>query len=163
MKVELYCHPDNVQDWPENEGLYGQQPERLLVRVREAGVEYAVIDVSGLSREALEDIYTRLAVVPSVRKRYGIRRIFGTNKCPGAFFGKSVPALVVLENGRPEDVYPHEERGRIVTIKDYIDRLAAGDLARARRDLAKRMDALRARIGPIGVGVRDLIEDGRRR
>lgn len=165
MKIELYYDANNVQPRPENEGLYGQRMSRLLGRVKEAGVEYSVIDVSDLPREELEDVYTRVAVLPSVRKRYRIRHIFGTNKYPGSFFGKGVPALVVVENGRPQDVYPHEEAGgKIVTVKEYLEKLAkGGEGARAGRELAKRMDALRAKIGYVGVTARELIDEGRRR
>jgi hypothetical protein len=164
MKLELYYDPENVLAVPENEGVYAQDPERLMSAVREAGVEYRVIAPSSLSREQLDDVYNRFAVPPSVRKRYGIRRIFGTNKYPGSFFGKGVPALVVLENGRPQDVFPHEEGGKLVTIKDYLERLGhGGESVHDGRALADRMDALRARIGRVGVGVRELIDEGRRR
>jgi len=37
-----------------------------------------------------------------------------------------IAKLVVLENGRPQDVYPHEEGGTIVTIKEYLSKLAKG-------------------------------------
>lgn len=164
MKIELYYDPDDTEPRPENEGLYGQKPNRLLGQVKEAGVDYQVVDPSGLSREELEDAYIRLAVPPSVRKRYGIKRIFGTNKYPGSFFGRQVPALVVLENGRPQDVFPHEEGGKIVTIKDYLEKLGkGGEGARSGRALAKRMDALRAKIGYVGATARELIDEGRRR
>jgi hypothetical protein len=163
MKLELYFDPDQVLAVPENEGMYAQDPQRLLSAVREAGVEYRVVAPSSLSREELDDLYSRLAVPPSVRKRYSIKRIFGTNKYPGSFFGRGVPALVVLDDGRPQDVFPHEEGGKIVTIKDYLERLSKAGGAADRRALAERMDALRAKIGRVGVGVRELIDEGRRR
>jgi hypothetical protein len=162
-EIRLLYEPGNVEERPENEGIYEQQdPEKLLRRVKEAGVEYSVANVADLSREELEDLYTRLAVTPSVRKRYRVKRIFGTNKYPGSRFGKGVPALVVLEGGRPQDVYPHEEEGgRIVTIKEYLDSL--GKERRRGAALARRMDELRGRIGRVGVSTRDLINEGRRR
>ncbi|HEU4759279.1 MAG TPA: hypothetical protein VFT91_04780 [Dehalococcoidia bacterium] len=164
MEIKLYYDPSSVQPRPENEGLQDEGVERLLRRVREAGVAYSVVDVSDMGRDQLEDVYARQAVAPSVRQRYGIRRVFGTNKYPGAFFGKGVPALVVLEDGRPQDVYPHEgEGGGIVTIKDYVDKLAARGRAGGGRRLARRMDALRAKIGYVGASARELIDEGRRR
>lgn len=120
MRLELYYEPDNVLDCPENEGLYGADIRGIVKDIQETGAEYKVIDVAGLPRQEIEDLYTQLAVPPSVRERYSIRRIFGTNKYPGCFFGRGVPALVVLEDGRPRDVYPHEEAGKIVTIMDYF-------------------------------------------
>ena len=116
--------------------------------------------VEGLSQQEREEAYVSRAVRPSVSKRYRVRRVFGTNKYSGQYFGGAVPALVVLENGRPVDVYPHEEQdGTIVTIRDYLDRIGAGSDG---ADLARRMDALRARIGDVDISVRELIEDGRR-
>jgi len=159
-EIKLFYDPRDVERRPENEGLYGTDPGRLLSRVKEAGLSYDVIDVSAMRRDELEDMYSRLAVTPSVRKRYRVKRIFGTNKYPGCRFGKGVPALIVLEDGRPQDVYPHEEGGKIVTIKDYVDEL---ERSRRNTELVKRMDALRARIGKVGVSVRALVNEGRRR
>ena len=137
-------------------------------RLREAGVEYRVVDGGQLSHEEREAAYHNLAVRPSVRRRYRVRRVFGTNKYPGSFFGSGVPALVVIEDGRPVDVYPHEEQdGTIVTIDDYLRGLGGGDRADEAADagdraaLARRMDALRSSIGAVGVTARELIEDGR--
>ncbi len=146
-----------MRDAPENEGV-----ERAVRQIREAAIEYRVVDAGAMTREEAQSAYERLAVPPSVRRRYRVRRVFGTNKYTGGFFGKGVPALVVLENGRPQDVYPHEEQdGTIVTIKDYLDRLTRGEAGG--RELARRMDALRVRVGDVGVTARELIDEGRRR
>lgn len=143
------------------EGPPGKDADLVGRAIKEAGVEYRAVDVSELSREELEEAYARLAVTPSVRNGYRIKHIFGTNKYPGSKFGKDVPALVILENGKPQDVYPHEEGGRLVTIKDYVDGLRKRGTSGA--GLARRMDALSAKIGPVGVTASDLVEEGRRR
>ena len=160
-EFEVYYTAGEVEDGdPANAGLSAADLPRLERQVRETGVAYRVVE--GLTQQEREDAYVSRAVRPSVSKRYRVRRVFGTNKYSGQYFGGAVPALVVLENGRPVDVYPHEEQdGTIVTIRDYLDRIggsAGGDGA----DLARRMDALRARIGRVGVSARELIEDGRR-
>ena len=164
MEIRVYYDAGNVGERPENEGMSEKEAKQVLGRLGEAGVEYRIVDGSELSREEQEELYSRLAVTPSVRKRYRVRRIFGTNTQPGRYFGKEVPALVVLENGRAQDIYPHEEeRGKVVTIKDYIDRVTGRGAAAKGEDIARRLDELRVAIGAIGVTTSELVRDGRRR
>ncbi len=160
-EFEVYYTTGEVKDEePANAGLSAADLPRLERQVRETGVAYRVVE--GLTQQEREEAYVSRAVRPSVSKRYRVRRVFGTNKYSGQYFGGAVPALVVLENGRPVDVYPHEEQdGTIVTIRDYLDRIGGSDGGDG-ADLARRMDALRARIGRVGVSARELIEDGRR-
>ena len=167
MSIEFYYDPEGVLESPENEGMH-DGIERTIRRIKEAGVEYRLVNAAGLSREQREDAYGRLAVPPSVRKRYRVRRLFGSHKHSGGNFGRGVPALVVLEQGRPQDVYPHEEQdGTIVTVSDYLDSLErrgdGEDNGDRERVLATRMDSLRARIGVVNATARELIEEGRRR
>jgi len=162
-RYELYYDEDAVLDVPENEGLPESGVGPLVHRIRETGAAYEVVDVSEFSREQLEDAYVSRAVPPSVRRQYGVKRVFGTNKYAGSRFGRGVPALVVLDNGRPVDVYPHEEEGRIVTIADYMKRLGGTDRAARGAELARRMDAVRARFTGVGMTARELVEEGRRR
>ncbi len=161
MEYEVYYDPDEVLDAPANETLRREGTERVLRRLRDAGVEYRAVDVSEMSGDQLREAYDRLATPPSVWKRYRVRELFGTQKYPGAFFGKGVPALVVLENGRPVDVYPHVEGGKIVSITDFIERMAGGNATGA--ELAARMDALRAEIGRVDRTASEFVEGGRRR
>jgi hypothetical protein len=163
-RVELYYTPGDVSDEPANRGIREQGIEPLLAALREAGVDYRVVDVSARTREELQDEYLRLAMRPSVSNRYRVRHIFGTNKYGGGFFGRGVPALIVLDDDRPIDIFPHEEDGgRIVTIADYVARRRRGDEGERRKALARRMDALRRRIGPVGVSTAELVAEGRRR
>ena len=158
---EVYYNAGEVREGdPVNGGLSADDLPRLEQQLREVGAEYRVVD--GLTQQEREEAYVSRAVRPSVSKRYRVRRVFGTNKYSGQDFGGAVPALVVLENGRPVDVYPHEEQdGTIVTIRDYLERMG-GDAAGGGSELARRMDALRARIGRVDATARELIEEGRR-
>ena len=157
---EVYYNAGEVREGdPVNGGLSADDLPRLEQQLREVGAEYRVVD--GLTQQEREEAYVSRAVRPSVSKRYRVRRVFGTNKYSGQDFGGAVPALVVLENGRPVDVYPHEEQdGTIVTIRDYLERI--GGAGAGGSELARRMDTLRARIGRVDATARELIEDGRR-
>ena len=158
---EVYYNAGEVREGdPVNGGLSADDLPRLERQLREVGAEYRVVD--GLTQQEREEAYVSRAVRPSVSKRYRVRRVFGTNKYSGQDFGGAVPALVVLEDGRPVDVYPHEEQdGTIVTIRDYLDRIGGADEGGG-SELARRMDALRARIGRVDATARELIEEGRR-
>ena len=160
-EFEVYYSAGQVLEGePANAGLSAGDLPRLERQLREVGAEYRVVD--GLTQQEREEAYVTRAVRPSVSKRYRVRRVFGTNKYSGQYFGGAVPALVVLENGRPVDVYPHEEQdGTIVTIRDYLERIG-GSAGGGGTDLVRRMDALRERIGRVDVTARELIEDGRR-
>jgi hypothetical protein len=116
MKLK-FCYSSKVKPF---EGRISAIFE-LLKQLEKRGIECEYVDTNGLSHSSLQEIYID-AVTPSVRKKYGIRRVFGTRRQSGIFFGKQVPALLVYEaHGRyPTDVYPHVERGRTVTVEEYL-------------------------------------------
>ena len=143
-EIEVYYSAGEVQEGdPVNAGLSANDLPLLERQIREVGVEYRVVD--GLTQQEREEAYVTRAVRPSVSKRYRVRRVFGTNKYSGQYFGGgAVPALVVLENGPRSMSTPHEEQdGTIVTIRDYLDRIGGADEGGG-SELARRMDALRA-------------------
>lgn len=166
-RYELYYGAEEPLDTPENEGLPQEGLEPIVRRLRESPAAYTadvdLVDVSKYTREQLEDAYVSRAVPPSVRRQYGVKRVFGTNRYAGSRFGRGVPALVVLDGGRPVDVYPHEEEGRIVTIADYLRRLEGGGAPADGEALIARMDAVRARFKGVGMTATELIKEGRRR
>ena len=61
-------------------------------------------------------------VVVNVSRKFGTRRVFGTRRRSGCFFGQEVLALLMYEySGKhPIDVYPQEKLGRTITIKEYL-------------------------------------------
>ena len=164
-EVEVFYDAGQLREGdPANAGL--DALPRLTRRLAEAAATYSVVDAGELTPQDREEAYLSRAVRPSVSNRYRVRRVFGTNKYPGQYFGAEVPALVVMDDGRPVDVYPHEEQdGTIVTIRDYLDSLG-GSARGGGEELARRMDALSTRIeryGRLDVTAAELVEDGRRR
>jgi len=123
--LKLYHDPEGgVLGVPENEGI--EQVMDLLEEARQRGVEVEMVDARRLSQEDLTGAYGH-AVIPSVWKRVGIRRVFGTRRNSAAFFGKGVPALLVYEGGEeyPSDVYPHREGSHVITIREFLKSLLA--------------------------------------
>ena len=94
----------------------------LLRLLEKKGVSNEIIDTDSLSEEEIQKAYLD-AVVPSVFKKFGIRRVFGSRRRSGWLFGRGVPALLVYEEGEqyPSDVYPHDEgQGRVKTIREFL-------------------------------------------
>ena len=81
-----------------------------------------IIDTTEMERADLQRKYID-AIMPSVFKKYRVRQVFGSRRRAGWLFGRGVPALVVLgpnSSPMPEDLYPREERGTLVTIWDFL-------------------------------------------
>jgi len=72
------------------------------------------------------DVYIK-ACLPSILKKYAIRKVFGTKRNSGVLFAKEVPALLVYDDYQelPVDTYPHEKGKRDVEIADCLRNLLA--------------------------------------
>jgi len=106
------------------------QPEKPSLHVSSSTYnwEYEVIlkDTSKISEEMIKKIYFTKANVAAVMKKYDIAMVFGTKENDAAFFGKEVPALLVYKDsnfGYPQEVYPRNEKGSIITIEEYLSSL----------------------------------------
>lgn len=100
---------------------------RLLEMARRLGVRVEEIDTADWPEERLREAYLQ-AVTPAIRRHsraYSVREAFGTRRRGGQHYGRKVPALLVLADGSEavEDVYPHREGDRFVTIREFLDRL----------------------------------------
>ncbi len=97
--------------------------EKVLKLIRSLGknVTTRLIDTSNMTDEERYQAYIE-SVMPAVYNRYNARKVFGTNRISGVFFGKEQPALV-LKDGKKWDVYPHLERKRLVTIEGCLEKL----------------------------------------
>jgi len=90
--------------------------------------EYEVIlkDTSKMSEEMIKKIYFTKANVAAIMKKCDIATVFGTKENEGNFFGKEVPALLVYKDsnfGYPQEIYPRNEKGSIITIEEYLSSL----------------------------------------
>ena len=126
MKLVLY-HNTTTQpfDDPRNGGF--AHVLDLLKQLEKRSIKCEVIDTSQLTDAQVGEAYIHSVVGPTQLKKYRVRQIFGSARHSGWLFGKQVPALVVYLSGSqvPEDVYPHEEQGRTVTIEQYLQALLA--------------------------------------
>jgi hypothetical protein len=125
MKIELYCDRTAIlREIPCNDGI-----DKALERLedfRAQGVDVQIVDTSHMGEQEIQADYIR-AILPSVRKKYSVRQIFGSRSRSGWLFGRAVPALVFQEPSGEAvaDVFPHNESGRIVTIQDALSRANA--------------------------------------
>ena len=99
---------------------------RYLSRLEEYGIQHEVLDIAGMTENEIFSIYLG-AIVPSVMKKVGIRRVFGSRRQSAFLFGKQVPALLVYEDDVVVDVYPQIRRwaGRNeeLTIEKFLEDL----------------------------------------
>jgi hypothetical protein len=117
-----YSTKQQPLDDPANHGF--SEAMDYLALARSQGIVCEKVDTSELPNNKVYEAYAD-AWRPSISRKLAIRRVFGTRRRSGCFFGREVPALLVYdENGdHPIDVYPHEELGRIVTIREYVRKL----------------------------------------
>lgn len=69
----------------------------------------------------------------AVIKKFRIGKVFGTARKGGKYFGREVASLLVYEllvyeNDQLVDVYPKIEKGRLITIEDYLRGIAQGGI-----------------------------------
>ena len=121
MILKLYYSTKHQPlDAPANEGFH--EVTNLLWLLEKKGVNHEIIDTDSLSEEEMQEAYLA-AVVPSVFKKFGIRRVFGSRRRSGWLFGRGAPALLVYEEGEeyPSDVYPHDMgQGKVRTIRSFL-------------------------------------------
>jgi hypothetical protein len=103
---------------------------KLLAELDKLGVSVELVHVAGLAEKERTDAYLD-AVGVSAIKKYRIRQVFGSRRIIGTSFGKNVPELILrnLETGKPEEVYPRQEPGRVVPIAAFL-RAYLGELSK---------------------------------
>lgn len=125
MNYVFYCDRSAIlRGLPCNAGI--EEALKGIEDLRRHGVKVRIVDTAQISTDELQTAYMGI-ITPSVMKKYPIRQIFGSRRQSGFMFGRGVPALVVYgpSSTVQEDVFPHEESGRIVTINEILSRLSA--------------------------------------
>jgi hypothetical protein len=109
-------------DTPANAGFDHAAITTRLGELRARGLECEFIDVEALSDEQRSDLYAQaLTAVARAGNRYRIRQVFGSRRDGGGrHLGSGVPALLVFEDGRPTDIYPHQVGDGYETICAYL-------------------------------------------
>jgi len=94
----------------------------VLTKLAKANkVEFSVVETAKMTEDERFGEYAK-AIVPSIFNKYQVRKVFGTNRQSGIFFGREEPALLV--EGKRNDIYPHIKNGKTVTIEDFLKELA---------------------------------------
>ena len=139
MKLKLY-YSTVQQPLDDRANRAFSEAMDLLADAQKQGIRCEKIDTAELPPEKVYEAYAD-AWAPAVFKKFAIRRVFGTRRRSGCYFGREVPALLVYDDDReqPTDVYPHEELGRTVTIGEFLgDLLASDDLRGGDLDLSSQ-------------------------
>jgi hypothetical protein len=90
------------------------------------GFDVELTDTSEWTDTMLFEVYSKIARL-AAEKRVRIRKVFGTARDSGKYFGREVPALLVYEGDELMDVYPKIEKGRLISIEEYLTALCRGD------------------------------------
>lgn len=137
IKCALYCDRlAPVREIPANEEF--DEALRLIEELRISGLLVDIVDTAAMSANELHRLYFR-SIAPAVIKKYRVRQIFGSRRRPATLFGREVPALVTFgPTGYAEDLFPHEQDGVVVTIRDFLKTLFQAPLANPAAELQKR-------------------------
>jgi hypothetical protein len=107
----------------QNVGYEQRQVMAALARLSHEGHTVEILDGGALDDEQRAKLIsdTRMAFTAgNQRKGRKVGNSFGTNSQPWQDYGTGIPVLLVYENERCVDAYPHVESDRPVTIADYL-------------------------------------------
>ena len=108
----------------QNVGYDHRQVMAALARLgHDEGHTIEILDGGNLTDDQRERLIsdTRMAFTAgNQREGRKIGNSFGTNSQPWQDFGTGIPVLLVYDNERCVDAYPHVESDRTVTIADYL-------------------------------------------
>jgi len=83
-------------------------------------IDYKIVDTSKMIDSERTKAYINV-IGPSVFNKYEVRRVFGTNRQSGIFFGKEQPALFL--EGDIWEILPHRIKEKNVSIENFLEGL----------------------------------------
>ncbi len=125
MKLSYFWSSDDARKpFPgePNEGI--EAVPGLLEQMKARGAEVEFVDTAQFTEKTRSEAYSRVAL-PAVYRHYEVKRVLGTNRRSGCFFGAEVPALLATDDDTVGDTYPHRKGDRIVTIQSFLANLLA--------------------------------------
>jgi len=99
-----------------------QKVLEILDDLRRIGINVQIFDTAGWESGMLRDVYLR-ACGSAIGGKFRIKGIFGAGR-NGRYFGRRVPALLCIEGGKVACVFPHEEKGKMITIEEGLRSLS---------------------------------------
>ncbi|MBD3405167.1 MAG: hypothetical protein GF411_03410 [Candidatus Lokiarchaeota archaeon] len=95
----------------------------LLRKLQQGNKDIDLVDTATWNTDQRNEVYYQ-TITLAVTRHIKTRRIFGSARRSGVYFGSEVPALFVLDDDdKIQDVYPHEKDGTVITIWDYLQSL----------------------------------------
>jgi hypothetical protein len=111
--LELYY--DSTVD-PFAEPEFNLEEVELLLKALEArGVKVKIVDTAGWNREMLREVFERVCEGNKLSKN-----VFGPKRRRGWFFGREVPALLLIRGERIIAVCPHRRNKKTETIMSCL-------------------------------------------
>ncbi len=83
-------------------------------------LDLEIVDTSKMNDSERVNAYIHV-IGPSIFNKYQVRRVFGTNRQSGIWFGKEQPALYL--EGDVWEILPHRKNGIDVSIESFLEEL----------------------------------------
>lgn len=117
-RVILELYYDSTVEPFQNPRFNTVEVMKMLKEAEIRGFMVRIIDTAGWSRELLMERYKQV-----VRRCREGEDIFGPRNKRGWFFGREVPALIILAEGSKPELYPAQIGNSLITISEILKKL----------------------------------------
>jgi len=117
ITLELY-YDSTVEPFAEPEFNMEKIQQLLKTLIEKKKVRVKIVDTAGWSREMLYEVFKK-----ACRKDKSLGDIFSSKQRRGWFFGREVPALLIIRGKKIVDVYPQRRDNNVETIASYLQAL----------------------------------------